>query len=74
MKKAVIGALQIGLLWVIYEIGLEAVKILHLPVPGNVFGMAAVDRYGRNMDFKTFILLFYSDFRRADVARFIFPP
>nr|WP_306802622.1 CidA/LrgA family protein [Heyndrickxia coagulans] len=39
VKKAVIGALQIGLLWVIYEIGLEAVKILHLPVPGNVFGM-----------------------------------
>ncbi|GER67836.1 CidA/LrgA family protein [Weizmannia acidilactici] len=39
MKKAFFGALQIGLLWVIYEIGLEAVKMLHLPIPGNVFGM-----------------------------------
>lgn len=31
--------LQITLLWLIFKVGDQAVSLLHIPIPGNVFGM-----------------------------------
>src|SRR5690625_7984574 len=39
IKKGFIAIVQLGVLWLIYQVGSMVVQYLHMPIPGNVWGM-----------------------------------
>jgi len=39
IKRVLIFLLQLGMLWLIYQVGSIIVQYLHIPIPGNVLGM-----------------------------------
>src|SRR5690625_6431819 len=39
IKKGFIFIVQLGVLWLIYQVGSMVVQYLHMPIPGNVLGM-----------------------------------